>query len=77
MSLPLDVELALVVFPNDSELDDTLWNRDDLEAGSVFWVLLEEAASLKGRDKLVVGLLELWLGWKVGHICGFEGVGKF
>jgi len=66
---PVNLEFTLIVFPDHSELDNTLWNRDDLQADFVLWVLLKEAAGLDGRDKLIVSLLELWLRRKVRHLC--------
>lgn len=62
------LDLALVVLPDDTELDDALGDGDDLEGSTVFGVLLEQGAGLKGRGKLVVGLLELGLGGEVGHV---------
>jgi len=47
----VDLELSLVILPDDSELDDALWDGDDLEGGLVFWLLLEEGAVLEGRDE--------------------------
>lgn len=64
----IHLDIALVVLPDDTELDDTLGNGDNLEGGTVLGVLLEQGAGLEGRGKLVVGLLELGLGGEVGHI---------
>lgn len=61
------LEVAIVVFPDNSELDDTLGDGSDLEGGAVLGVLLKERAVLEGARKLVVGLLELRLGRKVRH----------
>ena len=47
----VDLELSLVILPDDSELDDALWDGDNLEGGLVFWLLLEEGAVLEGRDE--------------------------
>lgn len=48
----VDLELALVIFPDNAELDDAFGDGGDLERLLVFWVLLEERRVLKGRDKL-------------------------
>jgi len=45
---PVDLEVALVVLPDDAELDDALGDRGDLEGGSVLGELLEKGAVLKG-----------------------------
>ena len=102
----VDLDLTLVVLPDNTELDDTLGDGGDLESTLVLWVLLEQRAVLEGRCELcvesvsvgpsfhaqvqprpygrsngvvaticsganqsltLVGLLELWLRWKVGH----------
>ena len=44
----VDLWLKLVVFPDNTELDDTLWDGDDLQCGLVFRVLLEERGVLEG-----------------------------
>lgn len=48
----VDLGLELVVFPDNAELDDTLWDGDDLQGGLVFGVLLEEGGVLEGRGQL-------------------------
>lgn len=48
----IDLDLSLVVFPGDSELDDSLGNGGDFESDLVFWVLLEEGGILERRGKL-------------------------
>jgi hypothetical protein len=50
----VDLDLVLVVFPDDAELDNTLRDGDDLEGGLVFGVLFEESAVFEGRDQLCV-----------------------
>jgi hypothetical protein len=65
----VDLDLVLVIFPDDTELDDAFWDGDDLEGGLVLGLLLEEGAVFEGGDKLFVSLLEFWLGRKVGHDC--------
>ena len=69
----VDLELASIVLPDDAELEDTLGDRGDLESGAVLGELLEEGAVLEGAGKLVVRLLELGLGRKVGHDGGWNG----
>ena len=44
--------LKLVIFPDDTELDDAFGNGDDLEGGLVLGLLLEERTVLEGGDKL-------------------------
>lgn len=46
------LQVTLVVFPDDSELDDTLWDRNDAQRGSVLGMLLEQRALLEGGHKL-------------------------
>lgn len=46
------LEVAIVVLPDDAELDDTLGDGDDLEGGAVLGVLLEEGAVLEGVVEL-------------------------
>jgi hypothetical protein len=48
----VDLDLVLVIFPDDTELDDAFGNRDDLEGGLVLGLLLEEGAVFEGGDKL-------------------------
>lgn len=48
----VDLELAAVVLPDDSELDDALRDGNDLESGLVLGVLGEQGAVLKGARKL-------------------------
>ena len=50
----VDLEVALVVLPDNTELDDTLGDGSDVEGGAVLGVLLEEG-----------GVLE-----SVGQLCG-------
>lgn len=44
----VDLWLQVVVLPDNTELDDTLWDGDDLKGGLVFWVLLKERGVLEG-----------------------------
>lgn len=39
--------LSLIIFPDDSELDDTLGDGNDLEGSFIFWVGFEEGAVFK------------------------------
>jgi hypothetical protein len=48
----VDVAVALVVFPDNAELDDALGNGDDLESLLVLGVLLEDGGALKGGGEL-------------------------
>ena len=48
----VDLDLVLVVLPDDTELDDALGDGGDLESTLVLGVLLEESRVLKGRGKL-------------------------
>jgi hypothetical protein len=48
----VDLDLVLVIFPDNAELDDAFGNGDDLEGGLVLGLLLEEGAVLEGGDKL-------------------------
>lgn len=44
--------LELVIFPDNTELDDSLWDCDYFERSLVFWMLFEEGGVLEGRSKL-------------------------
>ena len=48
----IDLHLALIIFPDHTELDDTLGDSSDLQCSLVFWVFLEEQRVLEGRDEL-------------------------
>lgn len=48
----IDLNLVLVVLPNNTELDDALGNGNDLEGGLVLGLLVEEGAVLEGRSQL-------------------------
>jgi hypothetical protein len=48
----VDLALALVIFPDDTELNNALGNGGDLESLLVLGVLLEEGAVLEGGDQL-------------------------
>ena len=53
----LDLALALVVLPDNAELDDALGDGDDLESLLVLGVLGEEGGGLEGGDELY-GMLD-------------------
>ena len=52
----VDVADALVVFPDNAELDDALGDRDDLESLLVLGVLLEDGRALEGGGELCMVL---------------------
>ena len=47
----VDLDLALVVLPDNAELDNALRDRDDGERPAVLRVLLEESGVLDGRGE--------------------------
>jgi hypothetical protein len=48
----VDIALALVVLPDNAELDDALGDGDDLECLLVLGVLLEDGGALEGGGEL-------------------------
>lgn len=62
----VDLRLALVVLPNDTELDDTLRDLNDIQSLLVFGVGSQER--LQRESELVQSLLEFGLARKVGHV---------
>lgn len=48
----VDLDLVLVVLPDDTELDDALGDGGNLESTLVLGVLLKKGGVLKGRGKL-------------------------
>ena len=46
------LNLAFVIFPSNSELDDPFWNCSDLESFLIIWVLFEKRAVLECRGEL-------------------------
>lgn len=48
----VDLQLALVIFPDDSKLNDTLRDSRNLESSAVLRVLCEEGAVLKSACQL-------------------------
>ena len=66
----LDLALALVVLPDDAELDDALGDRDYLEGLLVLGVLGEEGRGLEGGDELYgrgLVVLAQWVKANVGR----------
>ena len=48
----IDLDFALVIFPRDAELDDTLGDGGDFEGIEVFGVFLEEGGVVEGGLEL-------------------------
>jgi hypothetical protein len=48
----VDLGLKLVIFPDDTELDDPLGNRNDMEGFLVFRVLFEKRGIFEGGGQL-------------------------
>lgn len=48
----VDLDLAAVILPDDTELDHPLGDGDDLECGAVLGLLLEQGRVLEGVDEL-------------------------
>jgi hypothetical protein len=46
------LDLVVVIFPDDTELNDALWDGGNLECFLVFGVLLEEGRVLEGGGQL-------------------------
>jgi hypothetical protein len=59
-----DLHDTLVIFPDNTELDDTLGDLDDLEVVLKLWLFLEESGSLEGGDQLGSGLFEFGFAWE-------------
>jgi hypothetical protein len=58
----VDLDIAVVVFPDNAELEDTLGDRDDRDNLLKLRALLKKSRVLKSGQKLVVGLFEFGLG---------------
>lgn len=56
----VDIALALVIFPDNTELDNALGDGDNLESLLVLGVLLEDGGALKGGGKLCEELAGCW-----------------
>lgn len=70
----VDLDLVLVVFPDNSELDDALGDGGNLEGFFVFWVLLEEGRVLEGGGQLWRGVSLVSLRRRGGGV--FSGAGS-
>jgi hypothetical protein len=57
----VDLDFALVVFPDDAELDDALGDGGNLESCLVFWVLFKESRVLKSGGEF----------WETPSVSGF------
>jgi hypothetical protein len=55
----VDVAVALVVFPDDAELDDALGDGDNLKGLLVLGVLLKDGGALKGGGELCGSQLDI------------------
>jgi hypothetical protein len=53
----VDLDLAFVIFPDNTELNDTLGDRDDLKSLAVFGLLLEKSGVLEGGGELCFGIV--------------------
>lgn len=51
----VDLEVAVVVFPDNTELNDTLGDGGNVEGGAVLGVLLEEGGVLESVGQLCGG----------------------
>ena len=49
---PVDLDLPLVILPDDAELDDSFGDGGDLKGGLVFRVFLEEGGVFEGGHEL-------------------------
>lgn len=56
----VDLWLKVVVLPDNAELDDALWDGDDLKSSLVLWVLLEKGRVLEGRGELCSNNVSSW-----------------
>ena len=54
----VDLEVTLVVVPDDTELNDTLRNGGHSKGSTILGVLVEERAVLEGRGELYQAKLE-------------------
>ena len=55
----VDLAHALVVFPDNAELDDALGDRNNLQGFLVFRVLLKQGRGFEGGDELCAMLVSL------------------
>jgi hypothetical protein len=63
----VELELTRDVFPNNTELNDTLRNLNDFQAASQVRVDLEELGVLEAGDELTDSLLEFGFVRKMRH----------
>ena len=49
---PIDLDLILVIFPDNAELDDTLGDCGDSKCLFVLRIFMEERRVFEGRDQL-------------------------
>lgn len=54
----IELELSLIVLPDDTELNDSFGDGNDFEGSLVLGVLLEEGAVLEGRGQLYQDVLD-------------------
>jgi hypothetical protein len=64
----VDLEIALVILPSDTELDNTLGDGDDRQSSLEIRRGQKELGSLKRVNELIISLLKFWLRGKVGHV---------
>ena len=69
----VDVRNPLVVFPHDTELDDTFGDLNDVQSSLIVWIGLEEG--LQALSELVKSLFEFWLRW-IDHNGSRERCGR-
>jgi hypothetical protein len=48
----VDLKLTLIILPDDSELNNPLWDRENGERSPIFRVLLKQAAVLESAGEL-------------------------
>lgn len=65
----VDLDLVVVILPDDTELNHTLGDGDNGESLAIFRVLLEESRVLKSRGKLYIQLLGLSRSHSKRDIC--------
>jgi hypothetical protein len=55
----VDLDLAFIIFPDNTELDDTLRNGDDLKSLAELRLLLEKSGVLESGGELCFGIVSL------------------
>jgi hypothetical protein len=48
----VDLELSVIILPDDPELDDSFRDRGNCQSSLIFWVLGEQSAVLERAHKL-------------------------